>query len=89
MTALSINLPDDLAKASQEAAHRLGMSRSNFIRMAILHELQKLQAKLEEEAMAKSMVAMENSAQYMKEAEEIDAYLNTSLPDEKEQWWKK
>ena len=89
MTALSIHIPDDLAKASQEAARKLGMSRSSFIRTAILHELQKLKSQFEQEAMAKSLALMQTNQQYLQELEEIETYLNTPLPDDGENWWKK
>lgn len=89
MTALSIILPDNLAKASQEAAHKLGVSRAYFIRQAITHELQHLQKQLEEEAMVKSIVAMRNHAGYQAEVEALDEFFSDTLPDEPEQWWMK
>ena len=54
MTTLSINLPTTLAKASQEAAMNLGISRTQFIRQAITHEIAHYQAKLEEEAASRN-----------------------------------
>jgi len=89
MTALSIHIPDDLAKASQEAARKLGVSRSSFIRTAISHELQKFKSQFEQEAMAKSMALMQTNQPYLKELEEIENYLSTALPDDRENWWKK
>ncbi|WP_395476954.1 ribbon-helix-helix protein, CopG family [Rickettsia endosymbiont of Pantilius tunicatus] len=35
MTNLSITIPDDIAKASNEVAKKLGLSRTAFIRQAI------------------------------------------------------
>ncbi len=89
MTTLSIILPDPLAKASQEAAGKLGISRTQFIRQAIAHELEHFQARLEQEAMVKSMSAMKKSKEYMKEAEKITKALNSDLPDDGEEWWTK
>lgn len=89
MTALSIHLPDSIAKASKIAARKLGLSRSEFIRQAILHELDNMQARLELEEMAKSFSAMKKHKDYLSESEEIENQLNDELPEEKEEWWKK
>ncbi|BBJ31128.1 hypothetical protein RAS_02370 [Rickettsia asiatica] len=47
MTSLSITLPDNIAKASNEIAKKLGLSRTAFIRQAIIHELDILQSQFE------------------------------------------
>src|SRR5579872_4504150 len=89
MTTLSIILPDTLAKASQDAAGRLGISRTQFIRQAIAHELENFQVRLEQEAIVKSISAMKNDKKYMKEAKEITEGFNSSLPNDGEEWWTK
>lgn len=89
MTALSIHLPDNLAKASQVAASRLGISRTEFIRQAISHEIENLSARAELEAMAKSFSVMKQHKAYTKEAKQIDKNFNIDLPDEEDSWWKK
>jgi metal-responsive CopG/Arc/MetJ family transcriptional regulator len=89
MTTLSIILPDSLAKESQEAASRLGISRTQFIRQAIAHELKNFQSQLEQKAIVGSISAMKNSKTYLKEAEKITEELNANLPDEGENWWSK
>lgn len=89
MAALSLILPDKLAEASQKAARKLGVSRTQFIRQAIVHELQNLQAQLELESMAKSFSAMKKHSDYLQEMNEIDKVFSTDLPNDKEQWWKK
>lgn len=89
MTTLSIILPDTLAKASQEAAGRLGISRTQFIRQAIAHELENFQAQLEQEAIIRSMTAMKNSKSYLEEAEKIVDGFNADLPNDGEEWWTK
>ena len=90
MTAISINIPEALAQASQEAAQQLGISRNQFIRLAIAHELKQLRAQQEQQAMAKAFKIMESSPDYLTESQEIDKNLNTILPDEDEEnWWKK
>lgn len=58
MTTLSISLPDTLVKASQEAASKMGISLSEFIRQAIAHELKYFQETFEEKDMVASMIAM-------------------------------
>lgn len=90
MTAISINIPDALAQASQEAAHQLGISRNHFIRLAITHELKQIRIQQEQQAMAKAFKIMESSPDYLAESKEIDKNLNSILPDEDEEgWWKK
>ncbi len=89
MVALSIQLPDDLSKASTKAARTLGVSRSHFIRQAILHELQNVREQFEQEAIAKSMIALRKSKAYLQESEELESLLNSPLPEDQEKWWTK
>jgi predicted transcriptional regulator len=89
MTTLSIILSDSLAKASLEVAGKLGITRTQFIRQAILHELENFQVKLEQEAIIRSISAMKNSKKYLKEAEKIVEEFNSDLPEEGEGWWNK
>jgi len=88
MTMLSITLPDSLAKASQEAAKQLGVSRTQFIRRAISHELESFQSHLEQKAIVKSMNAMKQSKKYMKEAEKTINEFDSNLSEEGKEWWK-
>ena len=89
MTALSIVLPDNLAKESQEAARRLHLTRTEFIRQAIIHELEKLHKQFEQEAMSRSFQAMKKSPKYLAESDAIDQGLKGALPKDKDDWWKK
>lgn len=89
MTALSIHVPDKLAKASQKAARTLGVSRAEFIRQAIIHELENLRVRMELETMAKSFTAMKKHPDYLSEIEDFEGDLNNNLPVDKEEWWKK
>lgn len=82
MTNLSITIPDDIAKASNEVAKKLGLSRTAFIRQAIIHELDNLQSKFEQERIIKSFNAMKKSPQYLEEAEKIIDDLNSELLEE-------
>ncbi|MGB1109449.1 MAG: ribbon-helix-helix protein, CopG family, partial [Gammaproteobacteria bacterium] len=72
MTALSIKLPDQLAELSRTVAERMGISRSEFIRQAIVHELEAVQAQLERREMALALAAMSRDVEYQKESEELD-----------------
>jgi metal-responsive CopG/Arc/MetJ family transcriptional regulator len=87
MVALSIVLPEEMAKASQKVAKQLHLSRAQFIRRAISHELQHFQKKLEQEAMANSVQAMKDSVDYLQDIEEIESQLNTSLLENEQTWW--
>ena len=48
MTSLSITISDTIAKASNEAEKELGVSRTEFIRRAIIHELDDFKTRSEE-----------------------------------------
>lgn len=87
MTALSLTLPDPMVKASTAAAKRLGLSRTQFIRQAITHELQQIQARQEIEAMAHCLVAMNKDRAYLKAVAEMDHDFDVELPDEGKSRW--
>lgn len=89
MTTLSIILPENLAKASQELAQELGLSRTEFIRQAIAHEIKWVKAKFEEKAMVNSMLAMKNDPGYIELLETIEDEFGSELPDEEDEWWNK
>ncbi len=89
MTALSINLPDFVANATIEAANLLGISRSAFIKQAVIHELNLIDAKIKQESIAFAFKNLAKSKAYMTEAVEIMDFLNSDLPDEKDEWWSK
>jgi len=88
-TTLSINLPDQLAKASQEAAKRMGLSRTEFIRQAIAHEIAQFEANLEEKEIASAMLAMKKAKHYLNESNEIMNGFSDELPKDKKEWWNK
>lgn len=86
--AISIYLPVSLAQISQKLAKQLHMSRAEFIRMAIEHEITNWQMKQEQMAMAKSFALMNKNEDYLAESDEILEGLDEPLNDE-DQWWKK
>ena len=69
MVALSIKLPKDLAEMSGQVARRLGITRSELIRQALVHEIEQVKARLERGAMAASLRAMTGTAAAIRENE--------------------
>jgi metal-responsive CopG/Arc/MetJ family transcriptional regulator len=87
MTALSINISEKLARESTKAAEELGISRTEFIRRAIKHEITNYKRYAEQEIIGETLCAMEEQRKYKIISEEIDDNLNSSPPDEEEEWW--
>ena len=86
---LAVTLPDTIAKASNEAAKELGVSSTEFIRRAIIHELDDFKTRSEEIGIIKSFNAMKRSAKYSEESKELMDNLFTDLSQEEEGWWNK
>jgi metal-responsive CopG/Arc/MetJ family transcriptional regulator len=86
--AISLHLPFHLVQTSQKLARQLHMSRAQFMRMAIEHEIKNWQIKQEQMAMAKCFLAMHHNEDYLKESDEIIQGLDTPLTNEKDEWWK-
>lgn len=89
MTNLSIILPDTIAEASTKVAKELGVSRTEFIRRAIIHELDNYKTKSEELGIIKSFNAMKQSTKYSKASHKLIDSLFTELPQEEDKWWDK
>lgn len=87
MTNLSISLPDDIAQASNETAKKLGISRTEFIRQAVVHELKKVQSKLAQQEIIQCFSNMKASKTYMEEAKEIISELDINISEEQDEWW--
>jgi len=88
MIAVSLKLPNDLAEESKRLAEQIGITRTELIRQALQHELDRIKRQMEHEAMAASFRAMRQSNEYLKEAETLDDEFSECLPDESEAWWK-
>lgn len=86
-TAISLYLPERLAANSQKIAKHMHMSRAEFIRMAIEHEILNWQVKQEQAAIAKCFVLMNKNPDYLAESDEMMSELDEPLDDE-DQWWK-
>jgi metal-responsive CopG/Arc/MetJ family transcriptional regulator len=89
MISLSINFPDNIVKVTNEVAKKLGVSRTEFIRQAVVHELNNFQIQLEQNDIIKSFAAMKKSKKYNEETELLIDGLNSDLPLEGEEWWNK
>ena len=88
MAAISLKLPEDLARTSKEIAEKIGLTRAELIRQALRHELAAIEARLEKAAMAEALQAMSHDAAYCQESETLDEGLADSIREEPDQWWK-
>ena len=87
MTAISLKLPDELARKSTQAAEKMGISRTELIRVALEHELATISKRLERADMAKAIEAMREDPDYARESDILDQGLMEALPDEPDKWW--
>ena len=87
MAAISLRLPDDLARQSKEIAEKIGISRTELIRVALEHELANISKQMERNSMAKALEAMREDPTYRKETSELDQGLAEELPDDTDRWW--
>ena len=87
MTAISLRLPDDLARQSTKAAEKMGISRTELIRVALEHELAAISKRLERADMARAFEAMRKDSEYERESGILDQGLMDAVPDESENWW--
>ncbi len=88
MTAISLKLPDDLARESKSIAESIGITRTELIRRALRHELNEVKLQLELKAMANAFEVMRDDPAYKRESEELDAGLDEVLPGETDGWWR-
>lgn len=87
MAAISLKLPDDLAEESKALAEQLGITRTEFIRQALRHEVREIKAELERQAMAEALKAMREDPDYLQESEQLENGLTHRLPNEPDHWW--
>lgn len=87
MNAISLKLPDDLARESKSIADKIGISRTELIRQALRHELDEIEARLERAAMAEALRTMRDDSVYSQESEVLYEELTEPLPKEPENWW--
>lgn len=89
MTAISIALPESLAKMSKVIAKKLHISRSQLIRVALEHEIQAYLKRHEQEMLVESFNAMKKHGKYLLEADAIMTGLNSDYTDDEgEDWWR-
>ena len=88
MKNLLLSFPEILISKSDDAASQLGVSRSEFIRQAVIHELEKLAKRTRENNIISSFEAMKKSKAYFKESEFLDDGLAENINGEEDDWWK-
>jgi len=89
MAAVLINLPESIKKDSTKVAKHLGLSRTEFIKQAIIHELDNFKRKTEESKIAMVFQSMKKSKSYLSESNEIMDNFSVTLPKEDKTWWNK
>ncbi len=87
MTAISLKLSDHLARESKELARELGISRTELIRLALRHEMERIKACRERAAMREALSRMKGDEAYLADSGELDEGLEPCLPRERDQWW--
>jgi len=87
MTAISLKLSDKLAQESKAIAETIGISRTELIRQALRHEVDKIKAQLERVEMAEALRAMSTDTHYIQESESVYKGLEEKMPEEPENWW--
>ena len=89
MKSLLLSFPEILISKSDDAANKLGVSRSEFIRQAVIHELEKLTKRTKENNIISSFEAIKKSKSYSKEGKILDDNLSECINiDEEDEWWK-
>ncbi len=90
MIAISLKLPDEIIRESEELAEKIGISRSELIRQALQHELEHIKAGLQQAEMAKALEAMRSDEAYLADSEALTQGLGIELADEDSPvWWQK
>ena len=89
MKSLLLSFPEFLISESDKAAVQLGVSRSEFIRQSVIHELKKLAKRTRENNIISSFDAMKKSDVYLKESVILDDGLVEEINiGEDDGWWK-
>lgn len=88
MTALSITLPGSLAAESARLAERMGISRTEFIRVAVKHEVARIEKEMILRSMAKSFQAMQKDKRYSAELETLDEGFSDENIEDSDDWWR-
>ncbi|MBX9587143.1 MAG: ribbon-helix-helix protein, CopG family [Gammaproteobacteria bacterium] len=88
MTALSITLPGRLAAESARLAERMGISRTEFIRVAVKHEVARIEKEMMLRSMVKSFQAMRKDKHYITESEALDEGFSGEKIEDRDDWWR-
>ncbi len=65
----------------------MGVSRSEFIRLAVKHEVARLEKELKLKAMAKSFTAMRKNKHYIVDSNDLDIGLHDNKTEDADDWW--
>ena len=82
-----LTLQDELLHRCRKSAEALGISLTEFIRIAVAHELAGSNRRMERAAMARGLQAMHEDPVYEQECAALDQGVLVGLPDEPEKWW--
>jgi antitoxin component of RelBE/YafQ-DinJ toxin-antitoxin module len=88
MTAILINIPESIKEESTKAAKYLGLTRTEFIKQAIMNELDNFKKLRVEAKIAKAFKAMKKSKTYLAESNEIMDGFDVKISED-EAWWSK
>lgn len=87
MAAISLKLPDNLAQESKTVSEKMGITRTELIRQALRHEIDRIEADIERASMAEALKTMSDDAFYIQESEALSDGLSELLPQEPDNWW--
>lgn len=90
MKNVLLSFSESILDESSRQAKRLGMSRSDFIRLSVVHELKNLSQNTKKDNIISSFNAMKESKEYLIESKALDDSLAENVNiDEAKDWWKK
>ncbi|MDC0865103.1 hypothetical protein OAP56_04070 [Rickettsiaceae bacterium] len=90
MKNVLLSFPESTIVDSDKQAKKLGISRSDFIRLSVIHELKDISKKNQEDNIISSFNSMKKSKEYLSEGCSLDDGLSEAINiDEGDNWWKK
>lgn len=90
MKNVLLSFSESVLDESNRQAKRLGMSRSDFIRLSVVHELKNLSQNTKKDNIISSFNAMKESKEYLVESKILDGSLAENVNiDEAKDWWKR
>lgn len=86
MRAISLHLTEELANMSQAMAKKLNISRTQFIRLAISHEIQRMEKSMLLNDMAQGLQQVASDASYQDLCGALDTEFGSDLMDDDNEW---